>query len=88
MFVYSLTCLSPNLKDVRHLEDIEVIYLNGNSLDVDILVKIGEGNIKIALSEEGKENLQRAREVVNKVVQEHRSEWLLGYQTVRCLHAR
>ena len=39
--------LRSHLRDVRWLEGVDEVVLDGESLTTDLLVKIGDGNVKV-----------------------------------------
>jgi histidine ammonia-lyase len=63
-----------HLKDVRFLEDFDQVYLDGESLSTDILVKIGEGHVRVKLTDEAFEKIKKARHVIDLVLEEKRSK--------------
>jgi histidine ammonia-lyase len=62
-----------HLKDVRFLEDFDQVYLDGESLSTDILVKIGEGHVRVKLTDEAFEKIKKARHVIDLVLEEKRT---------------
>ncbi len=51
---------------------MKTIILDGNSLNLEDLIKIGKNRAKVKLSDKAIENVNRAREVVDKIVRENR----------------
>lgn len=60
------------LRDVRHMDNLEEVSLDGETMSAQLLVKIGEGNVRVKLTEEATEKIKAARAVVDLAVKEER----------------
>ena len=50
MVTLTTHCSSLALKDVRHLDKVEEVFLDGETMSAQLLVKIGEGNVRVKVS--------------------------------------